>query len=535
MLLNKNIQENYTKLQGSRQLVLPLDYGLMIAENEPVRLLDAVLEELNYTKLQRLYSSKGRKSAVPPDILFKVYCFAMLEGVYSSRAIQRQCEVNLQYKWLLQGYSVPSHMAFQRFFSRMTLSVLKDLFSQFITVLSRLDSINFAEVFIDGTKLEANANRYTFIWKKKIQRELNKIPGKLESLTGEIFRATGEDLRACSDELLLHLLQEQVQALHITFVYGKGSRKTQWQRWFERCEEIVNKRHEYERHLEILGERNSYSKTDPDATFMRLKEDHMLNGQLKPAYNIQLAVHSEYILGVGVYANPTDVNTLIPFMKELGELHDKKFSYVVADAGYDSYENFDWLQKHNYASCIKPQNHERDKKKSYREDIGRAENMTYSKETDTYTCAKGRKLTFKFSKKTKKKSGVVIHSRIYECGSCNKCGLRSKCQKPYKGKQPKNNKRLYISTYYNLLQKDNLSRFTTEYGTLLRVNRSIQVEGAFGVIKQDYRYKRMLRRGKENVEKDLYFIAFGFNLRKLYNRIQANRIGQSLFAINEVA
>ncbi|MCI7694300.1 MAG: transposase [Veillonella caviae] len=129
----------------------------------------------------------------------------------------------------------------------------------------------------------------------------------------------------------------------------------------------------------------------------------------------------------------------------------------------------------------------------------------------------------------------MIHSRVYECGSCNKCGLRSKCQKPYKGKQPKNNKRLYISTYYNLLQKDNLSRFTTEYGTLLRVNRSIQVEGAFGVIKQDYQYKRMLRRGKENVEKDLYFIAFGFNLRKLYNHIQANRIGQSLFAINEVA
>lgn len=87
-----------------------------------------------------------------------------------------------------------------------------------------------------------------------------------------------------------------MQALHITFVYRKGSRKTQWQRWFERCEEIVNKRHEYERHLEILGERNSYSKTDPDATFMRLKEDHMLNGQLKPAYNIQLAVHSEWAL-----------------------------------------------------------------------------------------------------------------------------------------------------------------------------------------------------------------------------------------------
>ena len=162
---------DYNMLSAPRQMVLPLDYGVMITDDEPVRLLDAILEGLNYNMLHQLYSSKGRKSAVPPIIL---YIFAMTEGIYSTRQIQRQCEVNLQYKWLLEGYAVPSHMAFQRFFARLTLPVIQDLFSQIIDKIAELDSITFDEVFVDGTKLEANANRYTFVWRGSIEKYLGK-------------------------------------------------------------------------------------------------------------------------------------------------------------------------------------------------------------------------------------------------------------------------------------------------------------------------------------------------------------------------
>ena len=165
---------DYNMLSAPRQMVLPLDYGVMITDDEPVRLLDAILEGLNYNMLHQLYSSKGRKSAVPPIILFKLYIFAMTEGIYSTRQIQRQCEVNLQYKWLLEGYAVPSHMAFQRFFARLTLPVIQDLFSQIIDKIAKLDSITFDEVFVDGTKLEANANRYTFVWRGSIEKYLGK-------------------------------------------------------------------------------------------------------------------------------------------------------------------------------------------------------------------------------------------------------------------------------------------------------------------------------------------------------------------------
>ena len=153
-----------------------MDYGILIKETAPVRLLDAVLEELNYTELQYLYSSKGRKSKVPLHILFKIFIYAMSEGVYSTRAIQKQCEENINYMWLLQGYPAPSHMTFQRFFARCPLEVITNLFTQVMEAIARRDTLTFNEVFIDGTKIEANANKYTFVWKKAIQKDWLPCP-----------------------------------------------------------------------------------------------------------------------------------------------------------------------------------------------------------------------------------------------------------------------------------------------------------------------------------------------------------------------
>lgn len=172
--MNKNYiqQGNYTKISSFRQVVLPLDYGFQIGPKEPVRLLDAVLEELDYTRLQQLYSSKGRKSLVPPQLLFKVYVLAMTEGIVSVRKMAEQCAKNIHYMYLLQGYPAPSHMVFHRFFKRLTVKVLRDLLSQFIHVLSQIDRLDFSEVFIDGTKWEAYANKYTFVWKKRFLRIL---------------------------------------------------------------------------------------------------------------------------------------------------------------------------------------------------------------------------------------------------------------------------------------------------------------------------------------------------------------------------
>ena len=526
---------DYTKRSTPRQTILPLDYGLMIPEDEPVRLLDLIFEEVDYKEIQGLYSSKGRKSSIPPRILTKLYIFAMMEGIYSTRAIQRQCQVNLQYKWLLEGYPAPSHMTIQRFFARLTLPVIENLFIQVLNIIANYDSITFDEVFIDGTKIEANANRYTFVWRKSIEKQLIKLVGKLNALKQDVFQLTREDMTSYNDELVCIRLAEQMRLQRIQPVYGKGCRKTPIQRLYDRAQELLHKRLSYEEHLAIMGPRNSYSKTDRDATFMRMKEDHMMNGQLKPAYNVQVATHSEYIVGVGMYANPTDTKTLIPFVKDLERLHKRKFGCLVADAGYDSEENLEWAYTHDYTTCIKPQNHEQAKKRKWREAIGRPENMTYDETIDSYTCVMGQELYFSHIATQISQSGYRRKSRVYTSQSCDGCPRRLECQPSRSGMPCANNKRIFIATRYQELQAKNQEVFGSELGSQLRVNRSIQIEGVFGVMKQDYNFRRLFHKGKTNVHKEMYLLALGFNLRKLHNRNICGRLYQRLFPLKNIA
>ena len=517
-----------------KQLILPMDYSVIIADDEPVRLLDEILDELDYTQLYEMYSSKGRKPAVPPIILFKICLLAMLEGRFTLREIKRQCDVNIHYMWLLQGYRVATHMTVGRFIKRLGKKILNDLFSQLMRAIAKRDSINFNEVFIDGTKLEAQANRYTFRWKKSVTKNLQKRLGKLEVLRTGVAKVTGVDTIGMNGDMLATSLKEFCLRQDITFVSGVGHHKHPLQKLHEECVETAGKINEYEKDLSIMGERNSYSKTDHDATFMRMKEDHMKNGQLKPAYNVQLAIHSEYIMGLGIFPNPNDTKTLIPFLKELSALHHENFRYVVADAGYDSEENFTWLSTHNYASVIKPNKYEIKKKSSYKEQFWRLENLAYDKDKDEYICAKGRRLTFTRLRITKTETGFKRQAREYTSGNCNRCGLRCQCQKTWDGSIAKANKQILVPTNYLKLQEDNMQRFKSKLGTQLRINRSIQSEGAFGVLKEDYRYKRVYRRGKESVYVELMLVAFGYNLRKLYNRMKSGRTGKQLFELKEV-
>ena len=391
---NKINHVKYTKTYTPRQLVLPLNYGISLEQDRLVCIVDALLERLDYSALQHLYSVKGRNPKVPPKILFKVMVFAAAQGVYSLRSISEQCRVNIEYMWLLEGYPAPSHMTFGRFFHRIPIEVLRHLFAQFVHQLSLLDSVDFTEWYIDGTKMEANANRYTFVWRKRVEKGIAKLKEKRRQIQEQMLAFTGMDTFTLDDDELLRSAADVCQGNGITFVQGSGHRKTVEQKLFEEVAAIREKQQEYDAHLTILGTRNSYSKTDPDATFMRMKEDHMKNGQLKPAYNLQLAVQSEYIIGLGLFPNPTDTRILIPFLTALESEYGRLADHIVADAGYDSEENMDWIEKKGSTVCIKPREYEYRKTSAFKKKIGHRSNMAYDADSDTYTCAKGRKLHF---------------------------------------------------------------------------------------------------------------------------------------------
>ena len=189
---------------------------------------------------------------------------------------------------------------------------------------------------------------------------------------------------------LLKKLRKISKELNIVFVHEKGKKKSIIQKSIEQLNNYIDRLKKYTKDLHIMGERNSYSKTDNDATFMRMKEDHMKNGQLKSAYNIQFGVDSEYIVLVSSGHQPTDTTTLISFLKSIEDHIKFKYPKIVADSGYEGEENYTFLERNNQLSFIKPANYEISKTRKYKNEIGRIDNMDYDEKNDYYICKNGK-------------------------------------------------------------------------------------------------------------------------------------------------
>ena len=211
-------------------------------------------------------------------------------------------------------------------------------------------------------------------------------------------------------------------------------------------------------------------------------------------------------------------------------MHPGQFKRIVTDAGYEGESNYKFLLENGYVSYIHPKNAEQKKKRSFRTDIGRMENMTYIESEDYFICAKGSHLKKQYERRQVRADGYIQTTSVYECEKCNYCRYKKQCQK--KGNQS-GKKRLYVCWGLQNCRAENEMRMNSPEGHRLRVNRSIQVEGWFGNLKQDYGYRRIRRRGKENVLKELLLIGMGANVRKLHNRIQSGRIGITRFELQE--
>jgi hypothetical protein len=266
-----------------------------------------------------------------------------------------------------------------------------------------------------------------------------------------------------------------------------------------------------------------------------MKEDHMLNGQLKPAYNLQHGVDAGYITWLTINPNPTDTKTLIPFMKEMERNLGFKYTEVVADAGYESEENYLFLEKNGQAAYIKPNNYELSKKRKFKKDIGRMENMGYDAENDTYICKNDQKLTVQYESEKKTATGYTRITTVYQCDSCDGCPYKTDCIKGNHCKTPmeQRKKTLYVSKTMKQKREEYLKRLTSSYGIRLRVNRSIQAEGSFAAVKQDMEFRRYLYCGKGNVTAQSILLAIAHNINKLHHKIQSGKTGQHLFEVKE--
>ena len=520
MTKDLKIHSDYTTFGRNYQLKISTETDVLIPSDDNVRLLDAILEELDYTSLYRAYSRKGRKQTTSPVTLFKILVYGNMDGKYSSRELERACKRDINYMWILGDEKAPNHNEIARFRSGKLSIVAEALFYQLVKKLNGLGEIKYEHLFVDGTKIEANANKYSFVWKKSTSKYQDRLNNNIEKLIDEINKSYRKNYTIETPlDCILDGIKNQATE---PFVHGRGKRKTQVQRDIERLQEYILKSAKYEKYQETFGGRNSFSKTDLDATFMHMKDDHMRNAQLKPGYNLQLAVEGEYITGVDISSERSDQLTIIPLLEKMDENIGVQYKDVTADAGYESEENYTYFEEKEQICYIKPQNYERSKTRKFKSNMVFRENMSYDSKLDEYTCQNDKKLRVVYVGKRKSKSGFESEITYYECESCEGCPHKKSCTRA------KGNRKISLSKKFLEQHQKSLKNISSPMGVLLRTNRSIQVEGAFGVIKQDYGFRQFLLRGNKKVMTEILLLAMGYNVNKLHNKIQQNRTGSQL-------
>lgn len=533
-----SLHKNYSLNQSGYQLKLPLNLETIIPEDDSVRLLSQFVEEMDLTDLYSTYE-RIRENSVSPRTLLKIVLYSYMNNNYSSRSMEIKCKRDINFMYLLEGMSAPDHATFARFRSIHFAPCSKRILAEMSNLLFQSGEISGHDIFIDGTKIEAYANKYTFVWKKAVTKNQAKLGIKIADFVAEceslfdikiVYNNTIQIRQLKKLRKKLYVIKN---AENITFVHGTGKRKSQIQKSIESLEEYIARLKDYTNKIHICGNRNSFSKTDHDATFMRMKEDAMGNGQLKPAYNLQHGIDSEYVTWLTIGPQPTDTTTLIPFLKEAENYLDFKYTNIVADAGYESEENYLFIEDNHQVSFIKPSNYEISKTRKYQQDIGKIKNMTYCSDDDYYLCKNGKKLLMDYIKHTKSKTGYVSEKNIYKCKDCAGCPYKVECIKGNNCKTPieERTKVLQVAKTFNQKRTEDLERILSDEGIILRINRSIQAEGSFGDIKQDMLFRRYLSRGNSNVLAESTLMAMARNINKLHNKIQAGKTGQHLFKV----
>ena len=531
-------QTDYTAMTNGFQLVMPLDCEVNIEKNAPVRLLNAVMERMDYSKLYAAYSRLGRIE-YSPKILLKIMVYGYMRKQISSRALEACCRENLHFIYLLEGQRAPDHNTINRFRKNiLTQEAGQDILCQLVVLLHERGLLSLEAAFIDGTKIEANANKYSFVWKKATAKKTEKLLKKIHDELPAKLKEAGirfhvpEKIAVRQLKKLRKRIHARIKADGIELVSGKGKRKTRLQRLSEWVDQCLAKLKQYTNDIHICGNRNSYSKTDHDATFMHMKEDYMRNGQLKPGYNVNVATCSDFIIGSYISSDRNDVHTLIPFMEQLQKNYaGRNIGSVVVDSGYESEENYCWFEAHPETELyVKPSNHEVAKHRKYRTDISRRENMAYDAQVDTYTCANGKLLQKTQEKKTHTASGLEITTSVYECGECDGCPLKEKCIRACGSKKPleERHKVIYVSKRFAEQRQAMEAKISSPKGCLLRVNRSIQAEGNFAYVKQDLDFRRFLLRGSTKVAAEWLLFSLALNILHLHHKIQNRRLGSGL-------
>ena len=490
-----------------QNLLLPPSLDELVPENHMVRVVDAVIDRLEISDILSTYRGGGN-SAFNPKMMLKVLVFAYLSNVYSSRRIEELLRRDIYFMWLA-GMKRPDFRTINYYRGKRLKDGFDTVFTQVVRLLHEEGFVSLKVQYIDGTKIESVANKYTFVWRGSVEKYDARLKAKTEALLRQIEQnhaiedkenPVPEELTAEEVTKRVERIKEKVDADNL----GKEERKA-----LKQIEtDSVPRMNRYRGQLETMGPRNSYSKTDPDATFMRMKEDAMLNGQLKPGYNIQISTENQFITNFGIYQRPTDTLTMISYLESFKARYGMQSEEIVADSGYGSEENYEYMFSNGMTPYVKYNMFHVEQRRSYRNNPFRVSNLFYNPDDDFYVCPMGQKLNFIRQEKRYAASGYQQTVSVYRAGRCEGCPLRGQCHKSKRDRQIEVNHTLddYKARARELL--------TSEQGIKHRSNRPIEPEAVFGQIKECGRFRRLRLKGLTGAKIDFGLKALAHNLRK---------------------
>ena len=490
-----------------------------IAETDPVRLVDAVVESLDLSDFKKLYRERGR-CPYHPKMMLKVILYAYMNNIYSCRKIEKAVQRDIHYIWLA-AQERPDFVTINRFRNRVK-NEINNIFTQVVLLLAERGFITLDVEYIDGTKIESKANKYTFVWRKTVEKNRAKLQEKIRVVLQQIDEVIAQDNSAESErveftpETLNTMIGELKDALAAKpEPVGKEQKKQrrQQKKQIKELEKHRDKLSEYDGRLEQIGGRNSMSKTDPDATFMRMKEDAMNNGQTKPGYNLQISAENQFITDFALFPNPNDTLTLIPFFNSFLDRYGHLPSVAVADSGYGSEENYRFMDEAGMEAYVKYNRFHLEQRPRYKPDPFHHDNFHYNADEDYYVCPMGQHMTRIGTSHSQTASGYRSEIARYRAQNCNGCPLRCLC---YKAKCDR--RTIEVNHRLNEYKRKARELLTSEEGLRHRGRRCIEPEAVFGQMKFNMAYRRFRHFGKDKVTMDFACFAIAFNLKKMCSK-----------------
>ena len=511
-------------------LLFPSRIDEDIADDAPVRIIDYVLDKIDISNILKLYHVKGR-NAFYPRMMLKVIIYAYMNNIYSCRKIEKLLLRDIHYIWLA-GNEHPDFITINRFRNRVKEEI-NNVFTQLVLVLADKGFISLDVEYIDGTKIESKANKYTFVWRKTVERNRTRLMDKIRILLEQVDETIAQEnsVKDTSVEftpsMLSGIANELKEALeHRPATKDKEEKKTlrEKKKQVRELEGYRDKLMEYDNHLDVLGERNSYSKTDPDATFMRMKEDAMRNGQTKPGYNLQTGTENQFIIDFRLFPNPTDTLTLIPFFHSFRHRYNRLPAIGVADSGYGSEENYRFMQDNGIEAFVKYNYFHKEQRPRYTSNPFHAESLHYNAGEDYYVCPMGQHMNRIGTRRDKTASGYITESARYKAQRCEGCPLCGSCFKA------RGNRMIEVNHRLNQYKRQARERLLSKEGIRHRGRRCIEPEAVFGQMKYNMAYRRFRHVGEDKVTMDFAFFAIAFNIKKMCAKLRKAGKGLITFA-----